>query len=354
MPRDYYEVLGVSRDASADEIKKAYRKLSKELHPDKHKDEEDAEKRFKEVNEAYEALKDPEKKKRYDQFGAARVEGASQGFSGFDFSGFGGGGGLNDIFESFFGGGAARGPRSERGRDREVRLRITFAEAVSGVRKTMMLEKFAACFECSGSGVAKGSKKVTCSECGGTGQVTRTAQSFFGMIQQSVLCGKCRGSGSVPEEVCKACSGEGRVQKREEVTVNIPSGIHDGQTLRLSGQGDEGRQDAPAGDLYVLIAVAGDPRFHREGDDIHAKVTISVLDAILGTEVSVPTAHGNIELKIPPGTQPQQVMRLRGKGMPVLGTSRHGNHYVTVRVEVPKKLGKKEKKLLEEWRKVEG
>ncbi|PIR49060.1 molecular chaperone DnaJ [Candidatus Peregrinibacteria bacterium CG10_big_fil_rev_8_21_14_0_10_55_24] len=350
MPRDYYQILNVSRDASVEDIKKAYRRLSKELHPDKNKGDATAEQRFKEVNEAYEVLRDPAKRQRYDQFGAAGAQGFS-GFGdtgGFDFSGFGGG--LSDIFESVFGGGATRAQRSNQGRDREVRMRIAFDEAVHGAKKSIAFEREVSCNVCGGSGIEKGSKTVACPDCSGTGQVTRTTQSFFGSIQQSVLCRRCGGSGSIPERPCASCSGEGRHRTKETITVEVPAGIHNGQTLRLNGQGDAGRQGAPAGDLYVLIAVEEDPRFRRDGDDVATQVTVSVLDAILGAEVSVPTPHGSVELKIPAGTQPSQVLRLKGKGMPVLGTSRQGNLYVTVRVEIPSKLSKKEKELLEEWK----
>jgi len=352
MARDYYDILGVDRGAPLADIKKAYRGLSKKLHPDKNKDDKDAEQSFKEVNEAYEVLSDEKKRNQYDQFGS--VGGGAGGPGGFDFSGFQGGG-LGDIFETFFGGGAgARAARSERGRDQEVHLTIDFTEVVSGVRKKIAIDSIIACEACEGRGAAHGSKLISCSECSGTGQVTRTAQSFFGIIQQSMVCPRCKGSGKVPEETCKKCGGEGRVSGKQQLTIDIPAGIHDGQTLRLTGKGAAGRQGATAGDLYLLVSIRPDSRFQRDGDDIRAQVNVSVLDAILGTEIKVPTVHGNISLKIPAGTQPHQVFRIKGKGMPVLSSSRHGDHYVTVEVEIPKKLSRKEKELLEEWKRTKG
>ncbi|MFA7682042.1 MAG: molecular chaperone DnaJ [Candidatus Peribacteraceae bacterium] len=355
MSRDYYEVLGVSRDAPQEDIKKAYRRLSKELHPDRNKEDKNAEQRFKEVNEAYEVLGDKEKRQKYDQFGAAGAGTGAGGFGGFDFSNFQNAGGFGDIFESFFGGrrGGGRTARNERGRDMEVRLVIDFAEAVNGAKKKITIEKEVVCDACNGKGVTEGSSMVTCSDCSGTGQVTRTAQSFFGTIQQSFVCQKCGGSGSIPEKACPKCSGEGRVHERVTFTVDIPAGIHDGQTLRLTGKGNAGKRGAPAGDLYVLIALRPDKRFVRDGDDIRSQITVSVADAILGTQISVPTVHGDVELKIIAGTQPGQILRIRGKGMPVLSSARHGDHYVEVVVEIPKKLSRKEKELMEEWKKLQ-
>jgi len=353
MARDYYDILGVDRGAPLADIKKAYRGLSKKLHPDKNKDDKDAEKQFQEVNEAYEVLSDEKKRQQYDQFGSAGSGAGGQG--GFDFSGFQNGGGFGDIFETFFGRGAGgqRTARNERGHDQEVHLTIDFAEAVSGARKNISIDSIIKCDKCEGSGASSGSKLVSCSECGGTGQVTRTTQSFFGVIQQNTVCPSCRGSGKVPEEKCKQCSGEGRINGKQKLTVDIPAGIQDGQTLRLTGKGTAGRQGATSGDLYLLISVRSDPRFRREGDDVRAVAQVSVLDAILGTQIKVPTVHGDVSLKIPAGTQSHQVFRVKGKGMPVLSSSRHGDHYVTVEVEIPKKLSRKEKDLLEEWKRLQ-
>lgn len=352
MAKDYYQILGVERSASADDIKKAYRKLSKELHPDKHKGDKDVENRFKEVNQAYEVLKDPKKKQQYDQFGTTGGPGGG-GFGGFDFSGFQQGdmGGFGDIFENFFGGGGARrGGGRKKGEDIEVEIAVEFAEAVSGMQREFTIEKMVNCVDCDGAGMQKGSKMSKCSECNGTGQVTRTQQSFFGAIRQSFVCPICSGSGEVPDDPCKKCHGEGRRQERANIKVEIPAGVHDGQTLRIREQGNAGRRGEPAGDLFVHVRVREDKHFARNGDDIHTTVTVSAIDATLGTKVSVKTVHGNVSLTIPEGTQPNQVMRIKGKGMPIVGTSRTGDHYVTVQVEIPKKLSKKERKLLEELR----
>lgn len=347
---DYYEILGVSRSASADDVKKAYRKLSKQYHPDKNKGDKAAEEKYKQINRAYEALSDPKKKQAYDQFG--NEDGPQFGGGG----GFGGGQGFEgfgDIFETFFGGqrgGAQRRPRDEQGRDAEVLVHISLKESYTGSTKKIRLKKLISCGTCSGSGAKKGSKKVSCSECGGVGQVTRTAQSFFGVIRQNVVCDKCKGSGKMPESPCSGCGGEGRKQGSEEVMVEIPAGISSGQTLRVRGKGEIGRQGGAAGDLYVHVEVAADPHVARDRDDLRTRFEIPVSDAVLGTQVKVKSVTEDITLKIPAGTQPGQVLRVKGKGMPVLNTSRHGDLYVEVVVEVPKKLGKKERGLWEELR----
>ena len=351
---DYYATLGVDRNASADEIKKAYRTLSKELHPDKNKGDAAAEQKFKEVNEAYEALSDPKKKEAYDRFGSTKAAGGGPG--GFDFSGFDPSdlGGFSDIFDGFFGGGRRQRRQpdgKEPGADRQVQVTVEMAEAVTGKDMTIRITSLNTCETCDGSGSEKGTELKTCEECQGTGQVVRTAQSFFGTIQQSVICPRCEGAGKIPEKPCSNCSGEGRKQESNDITVTIPPGIDDGQTLRITGKGDAGRRGGRAGDLFVIVRVKQDRRFTRNGENIASEETISMVDAALGTEISVETVHGPVTLKIPAGTQPEQVMRIKGKGMPVLNSSRHGDHYVTVHIEIPKKLSKKEKQLLEEWKK---
>ena len=351
MTKDYYQVLGLSRGATIEEVKKAYRRLSKELHPDKHKGDKSAEQRFKEVNEAYEVLGDPQKKQMYDQFGTTSGPGMGGGFEGF--SGFGGDfSGFADIFENFFrGGGGARRKPSKRGEDIEIQLTADFQDAVAGAQREIHLNKMVRCKECDGAGTAKGARIVSCPDCGGTGQITRQQQSFFGTIAQRFACTRCNASGEVPEQACVSCGGEGRREEKATVTVRVPAGIHDGQTLRVRGEGNVGRQGAESGDLFVRIAVKPDKRFVRVGDDIHSEITLSALDAILGTQVHVETVYGAVELKIPQGTQPGQVFRLKDKGMPVAGTtSRTGDHYVTAHVEVPKKLSRKERELLEQWK----
>ncbi len=353
MAKDFYETLGLQKGASADEIKKAYRRLTKEFHPDKHRGDKEVEQRFKEINQAYEVLSDPEKKQQYDQFGSTGGPGgAGFDFSGFqnaDFSGFG------DIFENFFGGrgGGGRQKQDNRGRNLEVALEISFMDVVHGAEKAIHISRQKPCETCTGSGTEKGSQMITCTQCRGTGQVTKTVQSFFGTIQQSFLCSTCNGQGKIPEKPCSHCGGEGRISAKEEVTISVPAGIHDGQTLRLHGEGDAGRQGAAFGDLYVHIKVKEDPKFERDGDDVHTSVHIPVVDAILGTNLAIDTVHGFVTLKVPTGTQSGQVFRIKGKGLPVLNTSRHGDHFAKVIVDIPTKLSRAEKKLLEDWKEMQ-
>lgn len=351
MPKDPYSVLGVSRDASAEDIKKAYRKLSKEWHPDKHKGDKNVESRFKEINEAYEVVGNADKRAQYDRFGTTGGpgQGGGQGFGGFDFSGFQNAGDFGDMFEGFFGGRRAEPVRPE-GSDREVEITIPFADVIAGARRTMRLRRIVSCETCEGKGASKGSGIVTCTTCGGTGQVTRTTQSFFGAISQRSVCTSCAGSGRVPKDPCASCNGQGRVEETSEVTINIPAGIDEGQVLRIGGEGDAGLRNAQAGDLYVRIHVEHDPRFERDGFDIRSILTISAIDAILGSTADVQTVQGISTLQIPEGTQPGQIFRIRGKGLPHLGRSSHGDHYATIQVEIPKKLSKQERKILEEWR----
>lgn len=348
--KDYYQILGVARDASGDDIKKAYRKLSKELHPDKHKGDKEKETKFKEVNEAYEVLSDKSKRAQYDRFGSAGANfggGGGQGFEGFDFSGANFGGDFGDLFSQFFGGGRVQ-RRERKGADIEVTIRVPFTAAVTGEERELTFSSLVRCDVCGGDGAQKGAKIVTCSECRGSGQVTRTAQSFFGTIQQAVVCPRCGGNGKVPEKACTGCAGQGRREGRKTVRVQVPAGIHDGQSLRVRGEGQAGLAGEPAGDLYVRIAVESDTRFRREDDDIHATARIPFTIASLGGEVDAATVHGEVTLKVPAGTQSGTVLRIKGKGMPVLNSSRHGDHYVTVEVEVPKKLSRRARQLLEE------
>lgn len=354
MAKDFYGILGIQKNASEQEIKQAYRRLSRELHPDKHKGDKAKEAKFKEVNEAYEVLSDPQKKANYDRFGSADFsgfgggggQGGYSGFQGFDPSQFGGD--LNDLFSSFFTGGGGRQRDDGRGRTVEVELTIPFTDSVTGAEKEISFKTQVTCDTCNGSGGAEGSKQVTCTECGGTGTVTKATRSIFGMIQQSSVCGTCRGKGKVPDKPCRSCHGEGRKNDTKTVRVRIPAGIDDGQSLRLKNEGEAGRSGSVAGDLIVRISVAPDPRFERQGDDIRSGLTLSVVDAVLGTEADVETVHGTTRLKIPAGTQPQQVFRIKGKGMPVLNTGRHGDHYVTVDIAVPTKLSREERKLFEQ------
>ncbi|HVW66447.1 MAG TPA: molecular chaperone DnaJ [Candidatus Peribacteraceae bacterium] len=356
MAKDLYAVLGLSKSASADDIKRAYRKLSKEWHPDKHKGDKAAEDKFKEINEAYETLSDPQKKQMYDQFGSVggAPGGGAGGFGGFDFSGFQQGGGFGDfgdLFENFFSGGSPRGRADRtRGADREIELAINFADVLTGVHETIDLRHMIVCDVCGGNGAEPGSSIIQCPTCGGTGQVVHSVQSFFGQIQQRGICPQCQGAGTVPEKPCHKCHGEGRVNDRSRVTIDIPAGIDNGQQLRIRGQGDAGTRGGESGDLFVLIRVRPDPRFTREGIDIRSSVTVPVIDAMLGGTVEVETVHGTSTLTIPEGTQPNQVLRIKGKGFPRLGSSHVGDHFVTINVEIPKKLSRSERKILEEWR----
>ncbi len=362
MAKDFYAILGVQKSATEAEIKQAYRKQSKELHPDKHKGDKGKEAKFKEVNEAYEVLSDPKKRESYDRFGSADFNGfgGSGGGTGGGFGGFGQGfqgtefnGDLNDLFSSFFGGGGGgsrRGPDTH-GRNMEVEIGILFMDSVTGTERTITFTTQILCEDCAGSGSAEGSKTVTCTECGGTGSVTRTAKSLFGAVRQSVVCDTCRGSGKVPEKRCKKCSGDGRVSGKKTVNVRIPAGIDDGQTMRLSGEGEAGRHNGKSGDLLVHVRVQPDARFERVGDDIRSTLQLAVVDAVLGTEVNIQTVHGSTKVSIPSGTQPGQVLRLKSKGMPVVNAGRHGDHYVTIDVLIPTKLGREEKKLFEELKK---
>ncbi len=367
VPKDLYAVLGVERSASKEDIKKAYRRLSKEHHPDRHKGDKAAEQKFKEVNEAYEVLSDEKKRAMYDPFGttggpgSGGANGAGGGagpFGGFNFSGFRPEdlGGFGDLFESFFGGGggAKRGRREQRGRDLQVEIEVAFADVVRGVDRALTLERQRPCKKCGGSGAEEGTKQVTCRECGGTGEITHTTQSFFGTFRQASVCETCRGSGKTHEHPCKNCGGDGRVRSREPLTIHIPAGMQDGQTLRVRGEGEAGVRGGAGGDLYVTVRIRPDPAFERDGDDIRSAVSIAVTEALLGTEIVVATVHGSVTLSVPAGTQPGQVFRLKGKGMPILNTSRLGDQYVTVNVEIPTRLSRAEQKLIEEWKRLRG
>lgn len=364
MAKDPYKILGVERSASEQEIKQAYRKLSRELHPDKHKGDKEKEERFKEVNQAYEVLSDPKKKQMYDQFGNADGAGfgGGGGFGGFDFSGFQGQGfdpsqfeGFGDLFETFFGGAGGRRARRDdgKGRDTEMSMTIPFADAVTGSEREVTFTTQIPCDACDGRGSEQGSGMKTCGECSGAGTVTRMARSIFGTIQQQSICGTCNGAGKVPEKACKKCNGEGRKRGDKTVKIRIPAGIDDGQSLRLTGEGEAGRNGAAAGNLFVRMRVERDERFERDGDDIRSIMEISVADAVLGATIDIDTVQGRSSVSVPAGTQPGQVLRLKGKGMPVLNTSRHGDHYVTVSVRVPTKLGKEEKHLYEQLKKAQ-
>lgn len=352
MTKDLYAVLGLSKNASVADVKAAYRKLSKEWHPDKHKGDKKAEERFKEINQAYEVLGDETKKKQYDQFGTTGGPGGGfgggQGFGGFDFSGQGFGD-LGDIFESFFGGRGGR-RQTDRGDDRQAAIRVTLEDVLHGMEREITIDGLVRCATCDGKGAAAGTDLETCDTCNGTGQVTRVAQSFFGAVQQRSVCTRCGGSGKIPKTPCKTCDGEGRVKQKRTLTIRIPAGIEDGQALRVENEGDAGRRGGKSGDLILHVRVEPDPRFERDGADIHGRLTVDALDAILGATMTVPTVHGETTISIDAGTQPGQVLRIKGKGVPTLQHHRAGDHYVHVEIAIPKKLSRQERKILEEWK----
>ena len=347
--RDYYEVLGISKGASDDEIKRAYRKMAKKYHPDVNK-EPGAEEKFKEINEAYEVLSDPQKKATYDQFGHAGMEGAA-GFGG-GFSGFGGGGfgGFDDIFSSFFGGGfggggrrASNGPR--KGNDRFMQMTIDFMDAIFGVNKKITIEVDEPCDHCHGTGARSQSDIQTCPTCHGSGYVVTQQRTPLGVMQSQSVCPDCHGSGKKILHTCDHCHGRGYEHKRVELDIKIPAGVQSGQQLRISGKGERGANGGPNGDLFIEVLVRRHKTFVRDGNDIRISVPISALDAILGTKIDVPTVYGDVELTIPAGTQYGQQFRLKGKG--VKGARTTGDQYVEVTVEIPTKISREEKELYE-------
>lgn len=357
--RDYYEVLGVSKTASEDEIKKAYRQLAKKYHPDLNPGNKEAEEKFKEVNEAYEVLSDPDKKSRYDQFGHAGVDpsygggGYGGGFSG-GFSGMGDMGDIGDIFNNFFGGGFGTSSRANpnaprRGQDIETEVTINFMDACNGRDVELNLNRLETCPDCHGTGAAAGSSSETCPDCHGTGQVKVTQRTPFGMISSQKPCTKCGGKGKIISNPCPKCRGNGRVNVSRKISVNIVAGIDDGQTMQVRGQGNAGVNGGPNGDLHVLVNVRPDPIFERDGYDIHTDVPITYMQAVLGDEIIVPTIDGKVKYTIPEGTQNGATFRFKGKGVKKINRSDRGDQYVHVNIEVPKNLTKKQKDLLKEF-----
>jgi molecular chaperone DnaJ len=353
--RDYYEVLGVSKNASADEIKKAFRRLAVQHHPDKEGGDES---KFKEINEAYEVLKDTSKRQRYDQFGHAGV-GGSAASEGNPFSGFGGGQNVNfdfgdlgfgDIFENFFGGGRGRQQQQQRrGRDIEARVDIGFEEAVFGTETLLGMNIDDICSHCKGTTVEPGYNLKTCPTCKGSGQVVTVARTIFGNIQQATICHACQGRGKVPEKVCSVCNGRGTERKTQKLTLKIPAGVDDGAVIRLREKG-EAIANGPKGDLYVNIHVKSHKRFTREGDLILSEEHISMADAALGSELNVDTVDGPVRMKVPAGTQSGTDFKLSGHGVTRLRSNVRGSHIVTIVVDTPKKLTKQQKELLEAFR----
>ncbi|SFA53003.1 molecular chaperone DnaJ [Anoxybacillus pushchinoensis] len=346
--RDYYEVLGVSKNATKEEIKKAYRKLSKQYHPDINKAPDAAEK-FKEIKEAYEVLSDDQKRAHYDQFGHTDPNQQFGGFGGADFD-FGGFGGFEDIFSSFFGGGRRRDPNAPRaGADLQYTMRLTFEEAVFGKETNIEIPREETCDTCHGSGAKAGTKKETCTHCHGTGQLTIEQATPFGRIVNRRPCHHCGGTGHFIKEKCATCHGTGRVKKRKKIHVKIPAGVDDGQQLRLAGQGEPGINGGPAGDLYIVFHVEPHEFFERDGDDIYCEMPITFTQAALGAEIEVPTLYGKVKLKIPAGTQTGTKFRLKGKGVPNVHGYGKGDQHIRVRVVTPTKLTERQKQLLREF-----
>lgn len=354
--RDYYEVLGLSKGASEEEIKRAYRKMAKKYHPDINK-EPGAEEKFKEVNEAYEVLSNKEKRARYDQFGRAGVD---PNFGGGTGGGnpFGGMGGMDfsDIFDTFFGGGSPFGgarrqnpnaPR--RGSDCEARVVIEFEQAAKGCTQKVSYDKVENCPDCGGTGAKKGTKPATCPVCGGTGQQRVTQNTFMGVVQTTRTCDRCHGTGRVISDPCPTCRGTGHQRKHHTIEINIPAGIADQQVLSVSGQGNAGSNGGPAGDLHVLVSVRPHPIFQRKGNDIWCDMPITFAQAALGGEVTVPTLDGKVSYEVREGTQPGDVFKLRGKGVQRLGGRGRGDQYVRMVLEVPKNLTLKQKELLKKF-----
>jgi molecular chaperone DnaJ len=352
--KDYYEVLGVDRGASDDEIKKAYRQAAKKYHPDLNPGDKEAEAKFKEVNEAYEVLSDKEKRARYDQFGHAGVDpnyGAGAGGAGF--GGFGDFGDIGDIFSSFFGGGFG-GQRSNpnaprRGSDVSTGVTISFEEAAKGCKKTVRVTAIDGCTDCKGTGAAEGSTPKTCPSCHGTGHIKVVQRTPFGQMQTQRPCDQCRGTGRIIEKPCRTCGGKGKVRRTRDIEVNIPAGIDDGQILAVRGKGDAGINGGPAGDLNIAVSVRPHPIFERSGTDVYCEIPITFVQAALGADIDVPTLDGKVNLKIREGTQPGDKFRLKGKGIVRTNSSYRGDQYVIVNVEVPKNLTSAQKKALKDF-----
>ncbi|CCY20765.1 chaperone protein DnaJ [Eubacterium sp. CAG:786] len=363
--KDYYEVLGLKKGATDAEIKKAYRQMAKKYHPDLNPDNPEAEAKFKEVNEANDVLSDPEKKARYDQFGFAGVDpsygagagtGGSGGFGGFGgfTGGFSSAGGvdLGDIFDNIFGGGFSGGSRTSsnsprRGSDIVVSLSISFMEACKGLVHDIEINRIEECEECGGSGAKKGTQAKTCPDCHGTGKVNVRQQTMFGMMQSTRACSKCMGKGKIIDSPCPKCNGSGVYQKKVTISVNIPAGISDGQTIRLSGKGNAGTNGGPRGDLKVRISVRPDRVFERDGDNIIVEVPLTYTQAALGAEIDIPTIDGTMKYTIPAGTQPGKVFTIRGKGVQHCQRNGRGDELIQVSIEVPTNLNRKQKDALQ-------
>lgn len=364
MAQDFYHILGVNKSASTEEIKRAYRKLAHQYHPDKNKGEEQ---KFKEVNEAYQVLSDAEKRRQYDQYGQTfdQAQRNGQGFSGFgggadpfgNFSGFGQGNvefDLGDIFGDLFGGGRQQTRARSRGADIETLIDLSFSEAVFGVEKTINLEKQDRCATCNGSGAAVGSKIITCPKCNGSGQIRILRRTIFGQMESHTTCDRCEGEGRATEEVCPVCRGSGVHKQAKTIAVKIPAGIDQGQRIRIAGEGEAGLRGSSSGDLYLIARIQKNKDFGRAGVNLLKELPISFTQAALGAKIGLKTLDGEIELQVPTGTQPNTVLRVKGKGVPHLQSRGRGDLLVTVRIVVPNKLSKNEKELLRQLAKERG
>lgn len=358
--KDYYEVLGISRDASQADIKKAYRKLSKKYHPDLNK-EPGAEEKFKEVTEAYEVLSDEQKKANYDQYGSAdgpQGFGGGAGAGGYSDFGGGFGGGFEDIFSQFFGGGGGGGRQNpnapQPGRDLQYQMNLKFEEAIFGKKTKIKYNREAQCHTCHGSGAKPGTHPETCHNCGGSGYVMSETNTPLGRMRSQQVCPVCNGTGKEIKEKCPTCGGSGHEEERHEVEVNIPAGVDDGQQMRLQGQGEAGMNGGPYGDLFIIFSVADSKVFSRNGADIYLDKDISFTQAALGDEIKVQTVHGDVSLKIPAGTQTGSVFRLKGKGAPKLRGNGNGDQRVTIKIVTPKNLNKSQKTALKAFAEASG
>lgn len=372
MSKDYYQILGVAKTATEHEIKKAYRKLALQYHPDKHKGNKEAEQKFKDINQAYEVVSDRQKRAAYDKFGEAGAQGfggtggyggTTGGFTGqgYDFSSFGDMGGFSDIFETFFGqqaGGANRDGRKKReprtGEDIEFELNITFEEAIFGTEKDLLITKTVACDHCRGAGAEPGSKTITCPACSGTGEVRAIRQTLFGQMATSQMCSKCYGEGKMQEKKCSRCNGNTRVRSDQKVRVKIPAGVDNGSTIRLNSKGEAGTFGGPSGDLYIHLKAASSKNFVRNQYDLYSDIHIHAVQAILGDTLEVNTIYGKVKLKIPDGTQSGKVFRMKGYGVKKLKSEEKGDQFSRVTVDIPTKLSRRERALYEQLAKETG